>query len=96
LTAATSVRENVEVCKKVVDTPISTTVSWRAHWACFVGGKHEAGEEGGGIQGGVTPTRSEAVEFVRQTGVDSLAVAIGNSHGAYKYGRCSISIWKRL
>ena len=27
----------------------------------------------------------EAVEFVKQTGVDALAVAIGTSHGAYKF-----------
>src|SRR6266852_3208189 len=27
----------------------------------------------------------EAVEFVQRSGVDSLAVAIGNSHGAYKF-----------
>ena len=27
----------------------------------------------------------EAVKFVKETGVDSLAVAIGNSHGAYKF-----------
>ena len=27
----------------------------------------------------------EAVEFVERTGVDSLAVAIGTSHGAYKF-----------
>ncbi|MGZ5000985.1 MAG: class II fructose-bisphosphate aldolase [Methylomonas sp.] len=29
----------------------------------------------------------EAVEFVRQTGVDALAVAIGTSHGAYKFSK---------
>ena len=27
----------------------------------------------------------EAVEFVKRTGVDSLAIAIGTSHGAYKF-----------
>ena len=27
----------------------------------------------------------EAVEFVRRTGIDALAVAIGTSHGAYKF-----------
>ena len=27
----------------------------------------------------------EAVEFVERTGVDSLAIAIGTSHGAYKF-----------
>jgi fructose-bisphosphate aldolase class II len=29
----------------------------------------------------------QAVDFVRQTGVDALAVAIGTSHGAYKFTR---------
>ena len=29
----------------------------------------------------------EAVEFVRRTGIDALAVAIGTSHGAYKFPR---------
>ena len=29
----------------------------------------------------------EAVEFVKQTKVDALAVAIGTSHGAYKFTR---------
>ena len=30
---------------------------------------------------------AQAVEFVRRTGVDALAVAIGTSHGAYKFSR---------
>ena len=29
----------------------------------------------------------QAVEFVKRTGVDALAVAIGTSHGAYKFNR---------
>src|SRR5216683_232547 len=52
----------------------------------LVGAQHDDGEEGGGYsKGGVYTHPDEAVEFVRQTGVDSLAVAIGNSHGAYKF-----------
>src|SRR3984957_1971755 len=52
----------------------------------LVGAQHDDGEEGGGYsKGGVYTPPDEAVEFVRQTGVDSLAVAIGNSHGAYKF-----------
>lgn len=27
----------------------------------------------------------DAVEFVKQTGIDALAVAIGTSHGQYKF-----------
>ena len=29
----------------------------------------------------------QAVEFVERTGIDALAVAIGTSHGAYKFTR---------
>ncbi len=45
----------------------------------------------GGIEEHVQASRviltdpEEAVEFVRQTGVDALALAIGTSHGAYKF-----------
>jgi fructose-bisphosphate aldolase class II len=52
----------------------------------LVGAQHDEGEQGGGYsKGGVYTHPDEAVEFVRLTGVDSLAVAIGNSHGAYKF-----------
>jgi fructose-bisphosphate aldolase class II len=52
----------------------------------LVGAQHDEGEESGGYsKGGVYTHPEEAVLFVRQTGLDSLAVAIGNSHGAYKF-----------
>jgi fructose-bisphosphate aldolase class II len=51
-----------------------------------VGAQHDEGEDTGGYsKGGVYTHPEEAVCFVKQTGVDSLAVAIGNSHGAYKF-----------
>ena len=46
-----------------------------------VGGK-EDDLDGGEGNGYTVP--EEAVEFVRRTGVDSLAVAIGTAHGVYK------------
>jgi fructose-bisphosphate aldolase, class II len=46
------------------------------------------GEEGGGLVGKADPAKytnvSQAKTFVEQTGIDALAVAIGNSHGRYK------------
>jgi len=46
------------------------------------------GAEGGGLTGSADPAKytdiEQAWEFVRTTGVDALAVAIGNSHGRYK------------
>jgi len=50
------------------------------------------GEEGGGLVGSADPSRytdvDQALEFVRETGIDALAVAIGNSHGKYKSEPC--------
>jgi fructose-bisphosphate aldolase class II len=50
------------------------------------------GEEGGGLVGSADPARytdvDQAREFVRETGIDALAVAIGNSHGKYKGAPC--------
>ena len=46
----------------------------------------KAGEESGEFnKSGVYTRPAEAIEFVKATGADSLAVAIGNSHGAYKF-----------
>ena len=47
-------------------------------------------EDGHGAEGKLDHSQlltdpDEAVEFVRQTQVDALAVAIGTSHGAYKF-----------
>jgi len=46
------------------------------------------GAEGGGLVGSANPAKytdvEQARQFVRETGVDALAVAIGNSHGRYK------------
>ena len=52
-----------------------------------------AGEEdGSGAEGTLSHDMlltdpDEAAEFVQQTGVDALAIAIGTSHGAYKFSR---------
>ncbi len=46
------------------------------------------GAEGGGLVGDADPAKytdvGQAKTFVEQTGIDALAVAIGNSHGRYK------------
>ena len=71
--------KNIEITKKVVD---------RAHAKGIVV-EAELGQLGGveeDIVGSVCLTDvGEAVEFVEKSGCDSLAVAIGTSHGAYKF-----------
>ncbi len=53
----------------------------------------EAGEEdGSGAEGKLSNEQlltdpEQAADFVRETGVDALAIAIGTSHGAYKFSR---------
>jgi len=72
-------KENIEVTRRVVD---------RAHAKGIVV-EAELGQLGGveeDIVGSVCLTDpKEAVEFVEKSGCDSLAVAIGTSHGAYKF-----------
>ncbi len=75
-----SFKDNVRVTKEVVDYahPFGVTVE---------------GELGtlGGIEDGIAASRviltdpDEAKCFVEETGVDALAIAIGTSHGAYKF-----------
>ena len=78
--------ENVAVSRKVVDYAHKHNCVVEGELGMLVGAQHDDAEEGGGYsKGGVYTHPDEAVEFVKASGVDSLAVAIGNSHGAYKF-----------
>src|SRR5258705_7529768 len=78
--------KNVELCRKVAEYAHKHNCVVEGELGMLVGAQHDDGEEGGGYsKGGVYTHPDEAVEFVKQTGVDSLAVAIGNSHDAYKF-----------
>jgi fructose-bisphosphate aldolase class II len=71
--------ENVAVTKRVVDTAHDVGLSVEGELGT-IGKLDEEAEEGGEI---IYTVPSEAVDFVEQTGVDSLAIAIGTSHGLY-------------
>ncbi|HSU54110.1 MAG TPA: ketose-bisphosphate aldolase [Candidatus Dormibacteraeota bacterium] len=78
--------KNVEICRKVVDYAHKHDCVVEGELGHLVGAQFDEGEEGGNYsaQGHYTQP-DQAVDFVKQSGVDSLAVAIGNSHGAYKF-----------
>jgi len=77
-----SFEENVELTKKVVDYAHERGVVVEAELGKLAG-----------IEDDVVVSQSDAAftdpeqaaEFVRRTGCDSLAIAIGTSHGAYKF-----------
>jgi len=73
--------ENVEQTKLVVQIAHSVGVSVEAELG-RVGGSE--GAEGGVAREEFFTDPDQAGEFVRRTGVDALAVAIGNVHGFYK------------
>jgi fructose-bisphosphate aldolase class II len=78
--------KNVEVCKRVVDYAHKHKCVVEGELGVLFGAQHDDVLDGGGnTKGGVYTQPEQAVRFVRQTGVDSLAVAVGNSHGAYKF-----------
>jgi fructose-bisphosphate aldolase, class II len=85
---------NVEVTREVVKVAHSIGVSVEGELGCL--GSLETGmgeaEDGHGFEGALSHDQlltdpDQAVDFVEQTGVDALAVAIGTSHGAYKFTR---------
>ena len=79
-------KENVALCKRVVEYGQKHNCVVEGELGMLVGAQHDDGEEGGSYsKGGVYTHPDEAVQFVQATAVDSLAVAIGNSHGAYKF-----------
>src|SRR6516225_9233852 len=77
---------NVEVCRQVVDYAHKHNCVVEGELGHLVGAQFDEGEAGGAYSAAGHYTHPEqAVEFVRRSGVDSLAVAIGNSHGAFKF-----------
>jgi fructose-bisphosphate aldolase class II len=72
--------ENVKLTKQVVDFCHQYDVTVEGELGILAGVEDEVRAEKH------TYTRPEEVEdFVKRTGVDSLAIAIGTSHGAYKF-----------
>jgi len=78
--SAHSFAENVEVTRKVVEYAHDHGVVVEGELGTLSGIEDEVSHAIGSY------TRPEEVEeFVTKTGVDSLAIAIGTSHGAYKF-----------
>jgi fructose-bisphosphate aldolase class II len=83
---------NVEVTREVVKMAHAGGASVEGELGCL--GSLETGmmgeEDGHGAEGKLDMDLlltgvEEAADFVKQTGVDALAIAIGTSHGAYKF-----------
>jgi len=83
---------NVDVTKEVVKMAHAGGVSVEGELGCL--GSLETGEmgeeDGHGAEGKLDMDQlltgvEEAADFVEATGVDALAIAIGTSHGAYKF-----------
>ncbi|MGD9787810.1 MAG: class II fructose-bisphosphate aldolase [Sulfuricellaceae bacterium] len=83
---------NVDVTRKVVEMSHAVGVSVEGELGCL--GSLESGhgekEDGHGAEGELSHDQlltdpNEAAEFVKATNLDALAIAIGTSHGAYKF-----------
>ena len=85
---------NVDVTRRVVEMAHAGGVSVEGELGCL--GSLETGmageEDGSGAEGQLDHSQlltdpEEAASFVKETHVDALAIAIGTSHGAYKFTR---------
>lgn len=93
-TTPSSYEYNVAVTRYVVDVAHSIGVSVEGELGVLGSLEQHGGEQedGHGATGKLTLEQlltdpDQAVDFVQRTGVDALAVAIGTSHGAYKFSR---------
>ena len=85
---------NVDVTKKVVDMAHQLGVTVEGELGCLGSLETMKGDKEDGHGTDATMTREQlltdpeqAADFIRQTQVDALAIAIGTSHGAYKFTR---------
>jgi fructose-bisphosphate aldolase, class II len=85
---------NVDVTRKVVQMAHAVGVSVEGELGCLGSLETMMGdkEDGHGAEGTMTREQlltdpEQAADFVARTGVDALAIAIGTSHGAYKFSR---------
>jgi len=85
---------NIDVTRKVTELAHAVGVSVEGELGCL--GSLESGEageeDGSGAAGKLDHSQlltdpDQAADFVQATGVDALAIAIGTSHGAYKFTR---------
>src|SRR6201982_3749578 len=85
---------NVDITRRVVDIAHWIGASVEGELGVLGSLEHGAGEQedGHGVEGEVPHDQlltdpDQAVDFVRTTKVDALAIAMGTSHGAYKFSR---------
>jgi fructose-bisphosphate aldolase class II len=73
-------QENINLARRVVEYAHAHNVTVEAELGTLAGFE----DENTNSDAEIFTRPSDAVEFVSRTGTDSLAVAIGTSHGAYK------------
>lgn len=77
-----SFEENIELTKKVVEYAHQNGVVVEAELGKLAGIEDEVNVK---EKDAMYTSPDQVVEFVKRTGCDSLAIAIGTSHGAYKF-----------
>jgi fructose-bisphosphate aldolase, class II len=85
---------NIEVTRKVVDMAHAVGVTVEGELGCLGSLETMKGDKEDGHGTDATMTKEQlltdpeqAADFVKRTQVDALAIAIGTSHGAYKFSR---------
>lgn len=86
--------ENIAVTARVTRRAHEAGLAVEAELGQLIGIEDGMGEE---VKDAILTDPPKAAEFVRRTGCDSLAVAVGTSHGAYKFpGRQGIHLDRLL
>lgn len=77
-----SLADNIAICKKVVEAAHAVNVSVEGELGTI--GNNDSAE--GGADTIIYTDVANAVEMIKESGIDTLAIAIGTSHGLYPAG----------
>ncbi len=86
-------KENIKATKRLVDMAHKKGISVEAELGAIAGIEDFVSVE---ARDAHFTNPEQAAEFVEKTGCDALAIAIGTSHGAYKFKEASALDFKRL
>lgn len=85
--------ENIYLTKRVVEIAHAKNVWVQGEVGAMIGGH---GQQGGKLKGIPIADPADVIRFVRETGVDTVAAAVGTAHGIYANETINLEVLKRI
>ena len=85
--------ENIYLTKRVVEIAHAKNVWVQGEVGAIIGGH---GQQGGKLKGIPIADPADVIRFVKETGVDTIAAAVGTAHGIYTNETINFEVLKKI